>query len=987
MSKSLRTKLAVVLAAICAVLIALSCSFAAANAEERTESVGENVIYSEDFADGIPEGFDNLEPVADYGALLKSGSFILPVAEEKLPASNNYEICFDLHLNASATVYMYLKGLAVDKTTGVAGDIQLRVEADGTYWILDSGNNFQIYNNSGNEHGALDYSPVALLDGVARVKVVHFEGYVELWINGTRRIVTHLEGFGNNNYNKRCAYDEGRITGIEFASSAQNAVCLGNITVSEAQGKATEYYEANSSADTGAYVKQFDLSAQNLYNENYLIETTFNVYDSSKSGYYPTLRLFGINNSLTEQYGGENAYFINIQSYVDGSNFNPGIYYHTPEKLNGDWEGRSGTAVTADADGNMTYRVEVYGDNFVLYLNGEAAIRTTFGEMGIPKGHLQYMAVRDTNSDTGARWTSFRYAGFAEQTAATVTADKQRLMAGETLNLTADVFGVKEGHDFFWYVDGVKREEQGLTLALDGLSEGSHVIAYKSASVSSNEVEVSVSDRMITISSDAEGRTVYPTDEVTFSAVLDGDFTGETGKWYVNGEEQTEAGTVLTLNGLAAGEYVIEYRTESVTGNQVRLTVSEGFVTVVTVKGSYFDSESAVFTAELTGISESAAIKWYVDGVEAGGETGNTFTLSLEGAEIGSQIAVKCSADGVESNEVSVSVVYDVSAKIKADEFYKELPQVEITAGGSYGDYAVGSDGDGTYLYCDKAGGPYWQYSGQMPTGTAFIFSYKLYIPEDINGKYYIYPCLQGMNSKYPDLSMETSVEVNPTGLRPYIKDQGTNVSYDVSEYGFGKDLSYGGGIADKGGWTDISVAVDGMYISMYINGEIVLFFRLSTATVASAVYFNMWPDAGDTIPVRMKDIKFACIAEPAPDLKAVTVTVSETEIAAGGSVTFTARPDPFNAETNSVSWYVNGEAAEGAGLTFVFTTEQAGEYKVWCVIDGIKSNERAVTVTAAPQEGNSALLWTLVGTGIGLIVIGGGLAAFFIVRKKKKSR
>lgn len=992
MIKQLRTKLIVALSALFAVFAVMSVIFAVtAKADENSSPSGDgvNVVYSESF-DSIPEGFDNLELFGDYGAVITNGSFLLPIDEASLPASNNYEIEFDLHLKGEGNVIVALKGLAVDKTTETARDVYLRVEANGMYWILNADNtNNQIYNNSGTDHGALDATPVALLDEAAHVKLVHFDGYVELWVNGTRRIVTHLSGFGNNNYNTRGVYGEGKITGIEFAPQSNNIMCIDNIVVSEAEGKATEYTLANTSTELGAYNVVFPLSAQNLYNENFVVETTYKVEDTTKSDYYPTLRLFGINNSLFEQYGGENAYFINVQSHVAEGNFNAGIYYHTPEHLNGDWAGVGGSEVVPAAeDGTMVYRLEVYGDMLDFYLNGTLVISKTFTELGFPKGAMQYIAIRDTNAATGTRWTNFSYAGYEEQTAATIKADKDRVLTGEILTVTAEIFGLKEGHEFFWYVDGEKQTEEGLVLTLENLSDGEHTIVYKSETIESNAVVVQSVNRRINISSENEGEKVYPTDEIIVDAVLEGDFTGETVKWYVNGEEREETGEKLTLTNLPAGEYTICYKSATISSNEIVITVSEGFVTAVTEKGSYFNTESAVFNAELTGIREDAEIKWFVDGAEVADATGKTFTLSLADAEIGKQIIVKCTADGAESAEVIVSVVYDVQDKITGDENYKVLPQVEIKADGSYGGYAVGSDEDGAYLYCDKAGGPYWSYPGEMPTGTAFIFSYKLYVPEDINGKYFVYPCLTGMNSKYPNMSMETAVEVNSTGLRPYIKDQGTNVSYDVGEYGFGKNLAYGEGIVDKG-WIDIAVAVDGMYISMYINGEIVLFFRLATATVASGVGFNMWPDAGDTIPVRMKDIKFSYIAQPAPDLTDVTITLSETETTVGGSVTLTARPNPFNAEVDTILWYVNGTAVEANGLTYTFNAEEAGDYTIYCVINGIKSNERTVTVTAPAEEkgGNQTLLWSLVGVGIGLAVIGAGIGIFFAIRKKKNNK
>ncbi len=205
MIKQLRTKLIVALSALFAVFAIMSVIFAVtAKADENSSPSGDgvNVVYSESF-DSIPEGFDNLELFGDYGAVITNGSFTLPIDEASLPASNNYEIDFDLHLKGEGNVIVALKGLAVDKATETARDVYLRVEANGVYWILNADNtNNQIYNNSGTDHGALDATPVALLDETAHVKLVHFDGYVELWVNGTRRIVPKQQRYVHRQYRR-----------------------------------------------------------------------------------------------------------------------------------------------------------------------------------------------------------------------------------------------------------------------------------------------------------------------------------------------------------------------------------------------------------------------------------------------------------------------------------------------------------------------------------------------------------------------------------------------------------------------------------------------------------------------------------------------------------------------------------------------------------------------------------------------------------------
>lgn len=239
---------------------------------------------------------------------------------------------------------------------------------------------------------------------------------------------------------------------------------------------------------------------------------------------------------------------------------------------------------------------------------------------------------------------------------------------------------------------------------------------------------------------------------------------------------------------------------------------------------------------------------------------------------------------------------------------------------------------------------------------------------------------------------VEVAWEVNPEGVRPYIKDQSTGKEYLHTEYGFGLDLSYEGGIAKKGDWNEITVAVSGNYVSMYLNGQIALFFEMTGATVPSGASFNLYPDGGTgVVPLRIRSIYFAGVVEPAPDLESVTVSLSSVSVEKGGTVTASATLDPFNAEANEITWYVNGEKAEGDGLTFTFAAEEEGEYTICVEVDGIRSAEKTVTVTAASQGGsdsgevNNTGLWIGLGVAIAVVVIAGAVAAIVLVKKKKK--
>ena len=64
-----------------------------------------------------------MELFGDYGAVITNGSFTLPIDEASLPASNNYEIDFDLFLKSSGNLNVALKGLAVDRASGNPCDV------------------------------------------------------------------------------------------------------------------------------------------------------------------------------------------------------------------------------------------------------------------------------------------------------------------------------------------------------------------------------------------------------------------------------------------------------------------------------------------------------------------------------------------------------------------------------------------------------------------------------------------------------------------------------------------------------------------------------------------------------------------------------------------------------------------------------------------------------------------------------------------------
>lgn len=976
MSNVATKKLMACLAVLVAVLMTFAL-FSVVGTEASAQPEADNVLYSEDFSQQLPSEWADVFTVSDGAATVAtSDPFTLPL--ESMAASNNYEVSFDIKLTGTSEFYVHFKGL--DGTHN--DDIYLCIIAQGQFLRVTNNYGQDVYNNSGDLHGGLDATP-ADLTTFASFKFVHFEGYVELWVNGTRRAVSHLSNFGNNNYQTRATLEEGTISEIYMRAQNANAVVLDNIKVTEAQGKVIEYSETNTSTETNS-LKTFDLSGQNLYLDNFMVEGTFRVADTSKTGYYPTIKLFGLNGSLVSN--NQKEYAVNVQTFVDGANFTPQLCWQ-PEDPSTAWRDIGGNVVTMEQGQDITYRIEVYGDNIEIYINGQLSIDTTFTEMGMTRGHLQY--IRIVSGYGGTYWTNFSYKGYETDTGVDIKASSTLVKVGEQVTFDASIFGIKDG-EYQWYVNG---EAQGVTdrqFTFDAAQKGSYTVQYKSETVESNEITVVVEDKLINIS--AETTEIYPTESVVITATLDGDFEGDILKWYVNGEEQEETSTTLTLSGLPAGEYIVTYKTDTVSSNELKITVLESEIEVTTEKNSYFANETATFNAELIGMDGETALKWYVDGTEQTSSTSTQLQLDLTQYEPGTSITVYCeTANGIKSNEVVISVVYDVLDGISSNEFYKEIFKVEIDDSKTYGNFSVGEDANGKYLYSTvENNSTYYVLEAKMPTNVAYAFEYKLFVPEDINGIYYVYPTLTGVNSKYPQGQVEFAWEVNGEGFRPYIKDQSTGKVYEEKDYGFGKDLTYEG-VAKKGDWNQVSVAIHGNYVAMYLNGEIVLFFEMVGATVPSAGGFNLYPDGGKgVVPLRIKDITFSSIVEPAPDLQSVSLSVSSIKVGVNQSVTATATLTPFNAEANSISWFVNNEKVDGNTLTMTFTFDKAGEYTIHCEIDGIKSSAKTITVTAdngggEGGGGNNSTLWIIIGVVAAVVVIG-AVVTVIVIRKKKNS-
>ena len=143
-----------------------------------------------------------------------------------------------------------------------------------------------------------------------------------------------------------------------------------------------------------------------------MVEGTFHVVDGTATGYYPTINLYGLNASLRSN--NQKEYSVNVQAFVEGTSFLPQIMWQ-PEDAEIAWNNVSGEKVTVEEGQDFTMRIEVYGEYFDLYINGDLSVSTTFEEMGLEQGRVQYIRIQSGGG--GAYWTDFSYTGFENEAA------------------------------------------------------------------------------------------------------------------------------------------------------------------------------------------------------------------------------------------------------------------------------------------------------------------------------------------------------------------------------------------------------------------------------------------------------------------------------------------------------------------------------------------------------------------------------------------
>ena len=948
----------------------------------KNEEVSDPALFSEDFEDALTGELANDFTLDNGMGLVSKANELFPIAFPTV-ASNNYTVDFDLKFapDKASTVYVHLIGL-----DNAGGNMYVAIEGNGAYLSMRSTvSGGEVYNNGGDFYGGLNYNAADLVAG-AHFEITTYEGYVELSVDHSRRFVANLSAFGGTQYQgyPRTNITKGTLTAVGFHVVEPSSVLMDNIEIREAKRNENYYSETNAS---GAKYSILGASSTSFGYDNFRVGVNFTCNDITKSGTNPAIKLEGLNGSL---FGHNVESSLNFQFYDDGAYLTPQLY--TQNTAGTDWAEAHAGAVTNEVGKTYEYVIEVVGDAITTYWDGIKAIETSFSTLGITKGHLQYVMVRPAES--GYSWTAADYKGFDKTSGAIVKSAKAEYTRGSRVEAQASVFGDR-AQSYLWYVDGVATSESGLTYATSELGVGNHTLEYKNDSFGSNALNVLVSDGIVTISADST--EIYSNGTVIATAAYQGDFSGITTEWYLDGVKTEQVGETASFAGLGKGDHEIYAMAGTIKSNVLAVKVLDPKIVISSPKSAYALTDVAEVKATSYGFDESAVFAWYINGSLVEGAVTSTLAVDMSKFVKGQQIIVKCAIGDTISNEFVLTVYYDIAEAVTTDPNYQILSQMEIAEGQTYGSYLVGKDDDGTYLYADPATvGPNCPITGKMPTSSSYTYEYKLFVPSELTDEYYVYPCLIGADSKYPNMSLEVAFAVNATGMRPYIKDQGSNTSYDDVSGAVIADYTYENGCARKGAWNQVVFAVQNKSISVSLNGTPVLFFTLPSVTVPTGLSMNWWSNAGSGshIPLKAKDIKIGGLVMPAPELESISLSSSAVVCNVGESVSVSALINPYNAEVSSFDWYINDVLQETHESTLTFVAEAAGTYNIVCKVGDISSTAKTITVngSVSSSSGSSSSGGTT-GHGCAGSIIGtsGALAGLalvtiigFAIRRKK---
>lgn len=400
------------------VLIVVCAAFAASLKPAHivlAETPTDNIVWSEDF-EGDVSGYENYftiengvaRPKLDAGGNMP---FMYTLPEEKKLASNNYEVSFDLKLDALTgkkfVLYVHFLGL----TSGE--NAYFSIEEDGTWGAISSTAGANMTSGPGAPTGYKDGSvmneAVNLLEFV-HIRMVHYEGILELWANDMRWCVSSLSALGNDKWSARKSFTEQPVNGFTFHFHMKNgdpslSAAIDNIVIKEAlPASKTGYSESVDVEQSQSKVFGNEISGNLLGQSAYTVSASYSVADMAADAPEEeiAIELAGLNALVGKNVGTGDHYSVDFVAKLNSDGIIPEIRWMDlgeVKKITGDKVLPSGDIIDL--------AVEIGGDNMNFYIDGQSVLLKSFrDDLAMNKGPLQVVSIVNSAS---AVWTEMEY--------------------------------------------------------------------------------------------------------------------------------------------------------------------------------------------------------------------------------------------------------------------------------------------------------------------------------------------------------------------------------------------------------------------------------------------------------------------------------------------------------------------------------------------------------------------------------------------------
>ena len=474
----------------------------------------DNVLYTQDFSGDVSElGCFTVEdgvarPVNDgTGNAVWTYTFPEGMAVE----SNNYELSFDVRLGETTNntnIYVHWLDLA----GGPGGNSYMSLEGNGAWVCNCTTIGGWATTGTGSPtnylHGSMIEESVNLMqEEFVRVRYVHYNGIIEIWVNDVRYVVQSLKNIGNNAWSERYSISENAISGFMFHFAGITAddpsFYFDNVVLKEIKDLDDITYTATVSAEESvSKVFNNEIASERLGREAYAITAEYTIKNTFEGAETVAMELCGLNGLTGTNSSGDN-YTVTFSAKVENGSIIPSLsWYDTGVKEH--------KANAIDFTGEkITLKAEVSGTKLVCSINGTVVIEGEFiKNFGMYKGDFQALSL--VNSENIV-WTAVEYTDAAESIAeVTVKGDKSVAATGEEVTFTATYKPEDlEPSTIEWRVNGVKVEGANeLTYVMTQSAAGTYKVSCVIDGVESANCFVVVKEA--DTSNEDEGNTQDP---------------------------------------------------------------------------------------------------------------------------------------------------------------------------------------------------------------------------------------------------------------------------------------------------------------------------------------------------------------------------------------------------------------------------------------------------------------------------------------------